>query len=142
MTPKLYDEVNAKFTKIWGPYAGWTHSVSLSPLFLYLFPTLLIITQILFTADLKSFSTYGLPTPSSSVTPASNSPQPSAGPLDFKETPPTPKRKRKQVKTETKNVTLTSTVVVNDTLELEGDNLAERVKRRRRGVAVTVKDEL
>ncbi|KAI0041126.1 N-glycosylase/DNA lyase, partial [Auriscalpium vulgare] len=45
MNPKLYDEINAKFSKIWGSYAGWAHSV-------------------LFTADLKSFSTYGLPTPS------------------------------------------------------------------------------
>ncbi|KAF9564379.1 DNA glycosylase [Agrocybe pediades] len=42
MTPKLYEEVNAKLVAIWGEYAGWAHSV-------------------LFTADLKSFSTYGLP---------------------------------------------------------------------------------
>jgi N-glycosylase/DNA lyase len=28
MTPKIYDEVNAKLFKIWGPYAGWAHSVS------------------------------------------------------------------------------------------------------------------
>ncbi|THH12513.1 hypothetical protein EW146_g7622 [Bondarzewia mesenterica] len=41
MSPKLYDEVNAKLTAIWGDYAGWAHSV-------------------LFTADLKSFSSYGL----------------------------------------------------------------------------------
>jgi hypothetical protein len=27
MTPKLYDEVNEKLTSIWGPYAGWAHSV-------------------------------------------------------------------------------------------------------------------
>lgn len=27
MTPKLYDDVNAKLAKIWGAYAGWAHSV-------------------------------------------------------------------------------------------------------------------
>ena len=27
MTPKLYEEVNAKLQSIWGPYAGWAHSV-------------------------------------------------------------------------------------------------------------------
>lgn len=28
MTPKLYDEVNTKLTKVWGDYAGWAHSVN------------------------------------------------------------------------------------------------------------------
>ena len=28
MTPKLYDEVNDRLAKVWGPYAGWAHSVS------------------------------------------------------------------------------------------------------------------
>jgi N-glycosylase/DNA lyase len=27
MTPKLYEELNAKFLSIWGNYAGWAHSV-------------------------------------------------------------------------------------------------------------------
>ncbi|RXW18616.1 hypothetical protein EST38_g7239 [Candolleomyces aberdarensis] len=55
MTPKLYDDVNAKLYSLWGDYAGWAHSV-------------------LFTADLKIFSNYGLaetaPTPSPSPTKA------------------------------------------------------------------------
>ncbi|KAH8116865.1 DNA glycosylase [Phellopilus nigrolimitatus] len=54
MTPKLYNEVNARLVNIWGDYAGWAHSI-------------------LFTADLKSFSTYGLPTPSPSVSPQKSS---------------------------------------------------------------------
>jgi hypothetical protein len=29
MTPKLYDEVNAKLGRVWGEYAGWAHSVSI-----------------------------------------------------------------------------------------------------------------
>ncbi|KAM6501167.1 DNA glycosylase [Amanita muscaria] len=48
MSNKIYDEVSAKLHSIWGEYAGWAHSV-------------------MFTSDLKSFSSYGLPTPSSSV---------------------------------------------------------------------------
>ncbi len=28
MTPALYEQVNAKFTEVWGTYAGWAHSVS------------------------------------------------------------------------------------------------------------------
>jgi len=48
MTSKLYDEVNLKLAMIWGEYAGWAHSV-------------------LFTADLKAFSSYGLPSPSPST---------------------------------------------------------------------------
>lgn len=28
MTPKLYEEVNTKLVKVWGPWAGWAHSVS------------------------------------------------------------------------------------------------------------------
>ncbi|KAF8911996.1 N-glycosylase/DNA lyase [Gymnopilus junonius] len=47
MTAKLYEEINTKLFSIWGEYAGWAHTV-------------------LFTADLKSFSSYGLPTPSPS----------------------------------------------------------------------------
>jgi N-glycosylase/DNA lyase len=29
MSPKLYDDVNAKLVGIWGDYAGWAHSVCL-----------------------------------------------------------------------------------------------------------------
>ncbi|KAG2157262.1 DNA glycosylase [Suillus clintonianus] len=41
MTPRIYDEVAAKLADIWGEYAGWAHSV-------------------LFTADLKAFSSFGI----------------------------------------------------------------------------------
>ncbi|KAF5331064.1 hypothetical protein D9619_005934 [Psilocybe cf. subviscida] len=59
MTPKLYEDINAKFKGIWGDYAGWAHTV-------------------LFTADLKSFATYGLP--------AGASPSPSSSPSPRKRT--------------------------------------------------------
>lgn len=29
MTPKLYDDINRKFSSLWGSYAGWAHSVKL-----------------------------------------------------------------------------------------------------------------
>jgi N-glycosylase/DNA lyase len=44
MTPKIYEAVSTKLVEMWGEYAGWAHSV-------------------LFTADLRSFANYGLPTP-------------------------------------------------------------------------------
>ncbi|KAG2158288.1 DNA glycosylase [Suillus bovinus] len=49
MTPRIYDEVATKLANIWGEYAGWAHTV-------------------LFTADLKAFSSFGLepPTPATS----------------------------------------------------------------------------
>ncbi|TFK76299.1 DNA glycosylase [Pluteus cervinus] len=50
MTPKLYEELTSKFVTCWGDHAGWAHTI-------------------LFTADLKSFATYGetddVPTPES-----------------------------------------------------------------------------
>ncbi|KAJ7111527.1 DNA glycosylase [Mycena crocata] len=55
MTPKLYEEINARFFSIWGEYAGWAHSV-------------------LFTADLKAFASYGAP-PSLPTPPATPSPR-------------------------------------------------------------------
>lgn len=61
MTPKLYEEMNLKFFSIWGDYAGWAHTVSprlSSDLCDFLLTT---PSQVLFTADLKSFSSYGLP---------------------------------------------------------------------------------
>lgn len=27
MTPKLYNDINAKLVSIWGPYSGWAHTV-------------------------------------------------------------------------------------------------------------------
>ncbi|KAG2041652.1 DNA glycosylase [Suillus americanus] len=50
MTPRIYDEVATKLADIWGEYAGWAHSV-------------------LFTADLKAFSSFGIepPTPATSI---------------------------------------------------------------------------
>ncbi|KAJ7172389.1 N-glycosylase/DNA lyase [Mycena filopes] len=51
MNPKLYEDINTKLVAVWGDYAGWAHSV-------------------LFTSDLKAFSSHGvvetgatLPTP-------------------------------------------------------------------------------
>ncbi|KAF5381049.1 hypothetical protein D9615_004037 [Tricholomella constricta] len=44
MSSKIYNDVSTKLFNVWGDSAGWAHSV-------------------LFTADLKSFASYGLPTP-------------------------------------------------------------------------------
>ncbi|KAF8557274.1 DNA glycosylase [Imleria badia] len=100
MTPKLYDEINSKLAGTWGEYAGWAHSV-------------------LFTADLKVFSSYGMPaSPSTSikVTPSSTPTTTSAS------LPSSNKRTRN---TDTDELPV---MIVEDT------SLAERVKRRRRAI--------
>ncbi|PSR94115.1 hypothetical protein PHLCEN_2v4543 [Hermanssonia centrifuga] len=105
MTPALYEQVNAKLTEVWGTYAGWAHSV-------------------LFTSDLKAFSTYGLHSDASSTILPSPSPSPT-------------KRKRKEDRPtkDTTSATLSkvSTLLLREDLPEAGLSLADRVKRRRRG---------
>ncbi|KAF9469159.1 DNA glycosylase [Collybia nuda] len=93
MTPKLYDELSSHLFSLWGNHAGWAHSV-------------------LFTADLRSFSSYGLKSPTS----------PSASPAKRKRNSP------KSVKDEV--VSLGSLPDMATSLDVL--SLAERVKRRRR----------
>ncbi|TFK30150.1 DNA glycosylase [Coprinopsis marcescibilis] len=113
MTPKLYDEVNARLQSLWGDYAGWAHSV-------------------LFTADLKIFSTYGLESSSpvkvqstskkakkaKAITAVMGEPMSPLTPLPSPTQTPV-KRKLEVVET------------VLETTELT--TLAERIKRRKRG---------
>ncbi|KAL5532661.1 OGG1 [Sanghuangporus sanghuang] len=137
MIPKIYDEVNARLAKIWGNYAGWAHSV-------------------LFTADLKSFSTYGLPTPSPTPSPspsrsASTSPArsnsssrtPTSAHIEGTpevETPTPPRKKRKQSSSPlatndvepTKMTSVRRVEATTDKLSLSNGSLVDRVKRRRR----------
>ncbi|KAL5489821.1 OGG1 [Sanghuangporus weigelae] len=140
MTPKIYDEVNARLAKIWGSYAGWAHSI-------------------LFTADLKSFSTYGLPTPSPTPSP-SPSKSASASParsvfssrtslmtnvqmegIPEVETPtPSPRKKRKQSSSPrainavepTQMTSVRRVEATAEELSLSNGSLVDRVKRRRR----------
>ncbi|KAH9952127.1 DNA glycosylase [Amylocystis lapponica] len=121
MTPKLYEEVSSKLAAVWGEYAGWAHSV-------------------LFTSDLKSFSSYGLPTPSSS--PSVKSEQtPNGKGRALPMTPsPTPSKRKRTTTAQTQTRVKKATVVVKEDDESlprtagsdEGASLAERVKRRRR----------
>ncbi|KAI0664622.1 DNA glycosylase [Cubamyces menziesii] len=124
MTPKLYDEVSTKLANVWGEYAGWAHSV-------------------LFTSDLKSFASYGLPsTPSTpSLTPdrASNTPIVADSPLATPVEEPlqsTGKRKRKvtgKLSTPSSAFVEVADSLPKPILTETGGSLAERVKRRRRG---------
>ncbi|KZS91153.1 DNA glycosylase [Sistotremastrum niveocremeum HHB9708] len=127
MSPKLYDELQSKMSKIWGPWAGWAHSV-------------------LFTADLKSFSTYGLPTPS----PSPEKPRPSRAVSDTQLlTTPTKngKRKRKDEGAPSTFLQEAKTEILSEAIaelelkapmsdvaseDLSMNSLAERVKRRKR----------
>ncbi|KIJ69005.1 hypothetical protein HYDPIDRAFT_80079 [Hydnomerulius pinastri MD-312] len=114
MTPKLYDEINTKLADIWGDYAGWAHSV-------------------LFTSDLKVFSSYGIPMSPSSSTEAT----PSVTPSD---TPSRSKRSRKKalLDADALPVIVEPEVSKSDlSAPLHIDSsLAERVKKRRRTVEV------
>ncbi|KAJ7446827.1 DNA glycosylase [Mycena galericulata] len=90
MTPKLYEEINSRLLAVWGDYAGWAHSV-------------------LFTSDLKAFSTYGVQTPQTFAATILPTPPPTPSPL---------KRKSRSV--------------LENTDHLLSASLADRVKRRRR----------
>ncbi|KAF8610687.1 DNA glycosylase [Ceratobasidium sp. AG-I] len=133
MNPKLYSEIANKFADTWGPYAGWAHSV-------------------LFTADLKSFASFGLE-PSAAVASTSTtlplpSPAlvPSVSPLDEAlvnntaiKTAPKPRasKKRKSDANTDPSISHVSKQSMNDIVddignELSGEtSLAGRVKRRR-----------
>ncbi|KAG8217839.1 DNA glycosylase [Butyriboletus roseoflavus] len=107
MTPTLYEEINRKLADTWGEYAGWAHSV-------------------LFTADLKVFSSYEMPaSPSTSTETTPNTGRPSSS-----------KRMRKTVPFDTDELP----VVIDPTPQgdvnspIEDTSLAERVKKRRRAV--------
>lgn len=106
MTPKLYEEISKRLSDIWGEYAGWAHSI-------------------LFTADLKAFSAYGLredhENPSTLVAPNG---VPESGRFMMKD----PGQSSKEKPDSATN----SRVHLQD----EGADLFERVKKRRRGVAV------
>ncbi|KAI0807592.1 DNA glycosylase [Fomes fomentarius] len=133
MSPKVYEEVSTKLTAVWGDYAGWAHSV-------------------LFTADLKSFASYGLPSLSTPSTPGLT---PGRGSVSSGDSPtastPTSsmsplKRKRPQAKRGGRKLEPPSSemdevlpqlqdAVPNIVNSADSDlSLAERVKRRRRGL--------
>ncbi|KAI0362379.1 DNA glycosylase [Trametes cingulata] len=129
MNPRLYDEVSTKLAAVWGQYAGWAHSV-------------------LFTSDLKSFASYGLPStpPTPAMTPDRSSAVSDDSPslaTPLTETPlSTTKRKRTRQKA-TVEVPMKVFDEVADALpeirlEEPGYSLAERVKRRRRGTGSAV----
>ncbi|OBZ69320.1 N-glycosylase/DNA lyase [Grifola frondosa] len=119
MTPKLYEEVSSKLALVWGDYAGWAHSV-------------------LFTSDLKSFSSYGLssPSPTPSVKPH-RADKGIATPPDTP-SPSLSKRKRSTLKhsaqrqSEDISISMPGESRPDESVEPEGLNLADRVKRRRR----------
>ncbi|KAI0320749.1 DNA glycosylase [Amylostereum chailletii] len=113
---KLYDEINSKFTSVWGEHAGWAHSV-------------------LFTADLKSFSSHGLPTPSPS-------PQvpfaPRASESEADHLPTLSQRTKKRKRAAPSNLVIDATTSVQgdtgDLSDTDTMSLVDRVKGRRRSV--------
>ncbi|KAG5647251.1 hypothetical protein DXG03_000786 [Asterophora parasitica] len=107
MTPKIYSDVNSKLFNVWGEYAGWAHSV-------------------LFTADLKSFASYGLPTPEGSA------PSPSPKKLSRLPTEVLPVPPMAPLLSSPQKRPRWGNDIESPTSNLEDLVLAERVKRRRR----------
>lgn len=138
MTPKLYDEVNAKLSAVWGEYAGWAHSVRVQHGCAHRTDPE-VGGQVLFTADLKAFSSYGLPTPMATPT------NEEARPVLLTPSSSTSKRKM----TTSRNSTLVKNGVSAGTQAsanvsslgataaslVDEASLADRVKRRRRTMA-------
>ncbi|KAI9508280.1 DNA glycosylase [Russula earlei] len=112
MSPGLYDAIGESLQNIWGDYAGWAHSV-------------------LFTADLKAFSGYGLLTPNPSPSKCATLSRTSQGNL----LPPVhPARKRKVQQVCTLEQGSSSHPEVTGP-----SSLAERVKKRRRASDMPVR---
>lgn len=102
MTPKLYNEISDRLGDIWGKYSGWAHSI-------------------LFTSDLRMFSTYGLDDTDERKSISSSK--------STFTTSPARKRPGKEL---SHSAAADLTYVVD-----EGSSLGERVKKRRRTVQVT-----
>ncbi|KAH9002589.1 DNA glycosylase [Lactarius hatsudake] len=112
MSPGLYEAISEKFHSVWGNYAGWAHSV-------------------LFTAELKAFSDYGLITPAASPRKQNMSTSRAAGDSSSARVHSARKRGAKQVQTQDAPK-LGEGLRRDDDSPGEASSLAERVKKRRR----------
>jgi N-glycosylase/DNA lyase len=122
MSPKLYDAISEKFHDIWGDHAGWAHSVRL---LYYMGECADYGLQVLFTAELKAFSDYGLLTPSPS-------PSKAATPEDYFSAKVHPQRKRRAKEIRFRDAVEPGNASCTDASPAESSSLAERVKKRRR----------
>ncbi|KIO26234.1 hypothetical protein M407DRAFT_74793, partial [Tulasnella calospora MUT 4182] len=119
MTPVLYAQVAQKLAGVWGDYAGWAHSV-------------------MFTADLRSFADFGLPSPSPSASVSSKVDSSSVTPTKKRKaasaktsnSAPSPSKRARQADVEASSTTLDVTAAVAD--DAEASTLVERIKLRRR----------
>ena len=128
MSPKLYETISEKFHGVWGNYAGWAHSVSFS---FRARNALIPGPQVLFTADLKAFSDYGLVTPVPSPRKQVASTYRVAG--DSSSDPVRSARKRSVKKVQTQDAPeLQEGLRTDDDDSAEASSLVERVKKRRR----------
>jgi N-glycosylase/DNA lyase len=86
--------------------------------------------QILFTAELKAFSDYGLPTPSPSPSKVANFSQ--GNPEDYFPAPVHSQRKRRAKLIRSRDALGQGSASSTDVSPAEPSSLAERVKKRRR----------
>jgi N-glycosylase/DNA lyase len=85
--------------------------------------------QVLFTADLKAFSDYGLPTPTPSPSKVAAFSQ---GKEDYFSAPIHPQRKKRAKKVRSQDALGEGSASYTDVSPAEPSSLAERIKRRRR----------
>lgn len=126
MSPKLYDAISEKFQNVWGDYAGWAHSVRLCTTKGKCSDYAL---QVLFTADLKAFSDYGLPTPTPSPSKVATLSQ---GNEDYFSAPIHLQRKKRAKQVRSQDTLREEGASYTDINPAGTSSLAERIKRRRR----------
>ena len=125
MSPKLYDAISEKFHNLWGDYAGWAQSVRL---LYYRGERTNCCLQVLFTADLKVFSDYGLPTPSPSPIKATTF---SLGSDTYLSVPNHSQLKRKAKQMKSQGALGQESASCTDMSCVEPSSIAERIKKRR-----------
>ena len=126
MLPKLYGAISEKFQDIWGEYAGWAHSVRL---LYHMGECADYGLQVLFTAELKAPSDYGLLTPNPSPSKATTI---SRGPEDYFSAEVHPQRKRRAKETRSRDALEQGSASFTGASPAESSSLAERVKKRQR----------
>lgn len=138
MTPVLYAQVAQKLAGVWGDYAGWAHSVCMHSTHEKQMIDRLNLHKVMFTADLRSFADFGLPSPSPSAPASSTEDSSSATPSKKRKatsaktgnSTSSPSKRSRQVYVEESSVTLAVTAAATD--DAESSTLVERIKLRRR----------
>ncbi len=126
ISTKLYEAIGEKFQSVWGNYAGWAHSVGFP--FCSRVNALTPRPQVSFTADLKAFSDYGVPSPEPSPKKHGSSISRTASKSAW-DPVPTARKRKPVLSQDSQNV---EGLRMNDDSPREASSITDRVKKRRR----------